>query len=78
MNLSHCPDGTPSWAEVLVYLVVLVWGCWQFGCWFSQRWDRLTRHRFRRWHRQAWRDETQGHAAIYGDAICRCCRRFQL
>lgn len=56
----------------MALLLVVLWPCCR---WFQRRWDRLTRHRFVRWHRGCWREETDGHMALYQDAICRCCGR---
>lgn len=61
----------------LAALVVVLLASWLFCRWFPGRWDRLTRHRYVRWHRGEWRDNTAGHDMIYEDRICRCCRIFR-
>jgi hypothetical protein len=73
MNLTAAPAGPSIVAQVAVLFLFLV--ClWPTFVYFCRRWDRLTRHRYIRWHRGAWRKETDGLASIYQDAICRCCR----
>lgn len=60
--------------DQVVVAVVLLAFTYAFFRWFWGRWDRLTRHRYVRWHRSQWRENTDGHDAVYRDTICRCCR----